>query len=69
MDILTEARCTRGAEIVRSLGLRVTVADAGYYLDEHWDGKGAPWMAVGEEISLLSHILCAEPYSLPRTGE
>jgi HD-GYP domain-containing protein (c-di-GMP phosphodiesterase class II) len=58
MDILSEARCTRGAEIARSLGLSAAAAEAIYHLDEHWDGLGAIAGLRGSAIPLLSRILC-----------
>ena len=58
MDVLTEARCTRGAHIAKSLGLPPETAAAIYHLDEHWDGQGAPHHAAGTSIPLLSRILC-----------
>ncbi len=58
MDVLTEARCTRGAEIARLLGLSPDVAAAIYALDEHWDGQGAPYHRKGNEIPLLARIAC-----------
>jgi HD-GYP domain-containing protein (c-di-GMP phosphodiesterase class II) len=58
MDALTEARCTRGADIARTLGLSKQTVDAIYHLDEHWDGQGAPHGRRGEEIPLLGRIAC-----------
>lgn len=58
MDVLTEARCTRGAEIAQLLGLSPAVSEAIYSLDEHWDGQGAPYHRTGEEIPLLARIAC-----------
>ena len=58
MNEVTEARCTRGAEIARMLGFDAEVADAVKYLDEHWDGKGAPYGLKGYDIPLLAQILC-----------
>ena len=58
MSDVTEARCTRGAEIARKLGFGAEVADAVRFLDEHWDGKGAPYDKRGEEIPLLARIIC-----------
>lgn len=58
MDVLTEARCTRGAEIAQLLGLSPAVAEAIYSLDEHWDGQGAPYHRKGDEIPLLARIAC-----------
>lgn len=56
MDALTEARCTRGAEIANLLGLDPRVAAAIHSLDEHWDGGGAPYNRKGSEIPLLGRI-------------
>jgi putative nucleotidyltransferase with HDIG domain len=51
------ARCERGAEIARKLGLGEPVAEAIRCLDEHWDGGGYPDGRKGEEIPLLARIL------------
>jgi len=58
MNDVTEARCTRGAAIAKMLSFRQTVADAVFYLDEHWDGRGAPSKVAGENIPILSRIIC-----------
>ncbi|MBX3117601.1 MAG: HD domain-containing protein [Fimbriimonadaceae bacterium] len=58
MNAMTEARCTRGAAIANMLSLNPAVADAILYLDEHWDGKGAPYQLAGDKIPILSRILC-----------
>lgn len=58
MDEVTEARCTRGAEIARELGFPEEVARAIHDLDEHWDGKGSPAKKRGEEIPLEARLLC-----------
>jgi len=58
MDALTEARCTRGAQVATDLGLGPRVASAIYHLDEHWDGQGAPHQTKGNDIPLLSRIAC-----------
>jgi HD-GYP domain-containing protein (c-di-GMP phosphodiesterase class II) len=55
---LMQARCDRGAEIVRMIGLPEGVADAIRGLDEHWDGRGQPVGLAGPEIPLLGRILC-----------
>jgi HD-GYP domain-containing protein (c-di-GMP phosphodiesterase class II) len=55
---LMQARCDRGAEIVRMIGLSDGVADAIRALDEHWDGRGQPVGLAGAEIPLLGRILC-----------
>jgi HD-GYP domain-containing protein (c-di-GMP phosphodiesterase class II) len=52
------ARCERGAEIARMVGLSERTADAIRALDEHWDGRGQPRGLAGEEIPLLGRILC-----------
>ena len=39
---IVEARCDRGASIVRALGCPDAAAEAVYQLDEHWNGKGNP---------------------------
>lgn len=58
MNEVTEARCTRGAAIAARLGFGLDVADAVLYLDEHWDGRGAPYGKRGDEIPLMAQILC-----------
>jgi putative nucleotidyltransferase with HDIG domain len=58
MREVTEARCTRGAEIAKMLGFDETVSMAVRDLDEHWDGRGAPRGLVGEAVSLPARILC-----------
>jgi HD-GYP domain-containing protein (c-di-GMP phosphodiesterase class II) len=55
---LMQARCDRGAEIARMIGLPAGVADAIRALDEHWDGRGQPTGLAGAEIPLLGRILC-----------
>jgi HD-GYP domain-containing protein (c-di-GMP phosphodiesterase class II) len=52
------ARCERGAEIARMIGLPERAADAIRALDEHWDGRGQPRGLAGAEIPLLGRILC-----------
>lgn len=54
---LVQLRCTRGAQIVRSLGWSGDVPEAVLNLDEHWDGSGHPQGARGDEIPLMSRIL------------
>jgi putative nucleotidyltransferase with HDIG domain len=51
-------RCERGADIVRKIGLSSGCADAIYSLDEHWNGTGYPERSRGEEIPILSRVLC-----------
>jgi HD-GYP domain-containing protein (c-di-GMP phosphodiesterase class II) len=55
---LMRARCERGAEIARLIGLGGGTADAIRALDEHWDGRGQPEGLRGEEIPLGGRILC-----------
>jgi len=55
---LMQARCERGAEIARMIGLSDRTAEAIRTLDEHWDGHGQPRWLVGEQIPLLGRILC-----------
>src|SRR6201999_1856910 len=52
------ARCARGAEIARMIGLSAGTAEAIRTLDEHWDGHGQPRWLIGEQIPLLGRILC-----------
>lgn len=59
MKEVTAARCNRGADIARKLGLGDRSASAIQCLDEHWDGKGAPVGISGQEIPLESLILGA----------
>jgi putative nucleotidyltransferase with HDIG domain len=55
---LTALRCERGADVARKVGMDDETADAIRALDEHWDGRGYPEGAEGEEIPLLGRILC-----------
>ena len=55
---LMRARCDRGAEIARLLGLSDATAEAIRALDEHRDGRGQPRGLRGEEIPLAGRILC-----------
>ena len=55
---LMRARCERGAEIARLLGLSPATAEAIRTLDEHWDGGGQPEGLRGAQIPLLGRILC-----------
>ena len=57
-DQLMQARCTRGAQIALGLGLGQETADTIKYLDEHWDGHGAPHHLQGEAIPLSARIAC-----------
>jgi putative nucleotidyltransferase with HDIG domain len=51
------ARCERGAEIARKIGMSKGVAQGIHQLDEHWNGAGYPEHRKGEEISLLARIM------------
>lgn len=53
---LIVARCTRGADIARSLRFSDAVSSGIYHLDEHWDGSGRPDALRGDEIPLASRI-------------
>jgi HD-GYP domain-containing protein (c-di-GMP phosphodiesterase class II) len=55
---LMRARCERGAEIARLIGLGPGTADAIRTLDEHWDGRGQPEGLRGDAIPLGGRILC-----------
>jgi HD-GYP domain-containing protein (c-di-GMP phosphodiesterase class II) len=55
---LIELRCDRGAQIVRKLGLGNEVAMGVRHLDEHWDGYGYPSGLKGEEIPIISRLIC-----------
>jgi HD-GYP domain-containing protein (c-di-GMP phosphodiesterase class II) len=55
---LMQARCDRGAEIARMVGLSDRTAEAIRALDEHWDGRGQPKGLRAEQIPLLGRILC-----------
>ncbi len=55
---LMQARCDRGAEIARMIGLSEGTAQAIRTLDEHWDGRGQPLELRGDEIPLLGRIVC-----------
>ncbi len=59
MNEVTAARCNRGADIARKLGMGDAVADAIQHLDEHWDGKGAPLGMAGYDIPIHSLIIGA----------
>jgi HD-GYP domain-containing protein (c-di-GMP phosphodiesterase class II) len=51
------ARCERGAEIARKIGLNQASAEAIRGLDEHWSGAGYPEHRKGQEIPILSRIM------------
>ncbi|GAA4024936.1 3'3'-cGAMP-specific phosphodiesterase [Sphingomonas swuensis] len=50
------SRCTRGADIARTLRFSDAVCDGIYHLDEHWDGSGRPERRQSEAIPLFSRI-------------
>ncbi|TCD06945.1 HD domain-containing protein [Erythrobacteraceae bacterium CFH 75059] len=50
------ARCTRGAEIARSLRRDEAVAQGIYHLDEHWNGTGRPDGLTGQAIPLGARL-------------
>ena len=50
------SRCTRGAEIARSLRFCDAVCDGIYRLDEHWDGSGRPGRLKGAAIPRFAQI-------------
>ena len=50
------ARCTRGADIARSLRFSDAVCQGIYRLDEHWDGSGRPGRLQGQAVPLLARI-------------
>ena len=53
---LIVSRCTRGADIARSLRFPEAVCDGIYRLDEHWDGSGRPGQLKGRAIPLYARI-------------
>ena len=53
---LIVSRCTRGADIARSLRFSDAVCDGIYRLDEHWDGSGRPGRLAGNRIPLYARI-------------
>jgi response regulator RpfG family c-di-GMP phosphodiesterase len=56
------ARCTRGADIARTLRRTEDVAQGIYHLDEHWDGSGRPdgltgaAIPIGSRLALLAQV-------------
>jgi HD-GYP domain-containing protein (c-di-GMP phosphodiesterase class II) len=54
---IVEARCDRGASIVRALGCPEDAVDAVFQLDEHWNGRGNPHRLEGEAIAPLARIV------------
>lgn len=57
-DQIMESRCARGAEIALSLGLGEAAAECIRFLDEHWDGQGAPHHLQGDQIPILARVAC-----------
>lgn len=53
---LIVSRCTRGADIARTLRFDEAVCEGIYHLDEHWDGAGRPGRLRGDAIPLYSRI-------------
>jgi HD-GYP domain-containing protein (c-di-GMP phosphodiesterase class II) len=53
---LIVSRCTRGADIAKTLRFSDAVCDGIYRLDEHWDGSGRPGRLRGNGIPLFSRI-------------
>jgi putative nucleotidyltransferase with HDIG domain len=54
---LIGARCERGAEIARNIGLSENVAQAIRALDEHWNGNGYSEGRSGTDIPILAQIM------------
>ena len=50
------SRCTRGADIARTLRFSPSVCEGIYRLDEHWDGSGRPGRLSGDAIPLTAQI-------------
>jgi HD-GYP domain-containing protein (c-di-GMP phosphodiesterase class II) len=50
------SRCTRGADIARSLRFSDSVCEGIYRLDEHWDGSGRPGRMKGAAIPRFAQI-------------
>ena len=51
-----DTRCTKGADIARTLRFSEDVASGIASLDEHWDGSGLPHGLAGDAIPLISRI-------------
>lgn len=56
VDELIMSRCTRGADIARTLRFPEEVCSGIYSLDEHWDGSGRPSRLRGDAIPIFSRI-------------
>ena len=56
MAAIMATRCTRGADIARTLRFSEDVAGAIAHLDEHWDGSGLPRGLAGEAIRIGGRI-------------
>lgn len=56
VDEMIASRCTRGADIARTLRFSEAVQRGIYHLDEHWDGSGRPGHLSKEGIPLFSRI-------------
>ncbi|MDP9159880.1 MAG: HD domain-containing protein [Acidobacteriota bacterium] len=54
---LIGARCERGAEIARKIGLSENAAQAIHALDEHWNGGGYSEGRKGKDIPQLARIM------------
>ena len=55
-------RCSRGASIMRKLGMDELAAEAVRCAEERWDGGGIPDRLRGEEIPLLARICAVARY-------
>ena len=55
-DEMILSRCTRGADIARTLRFSEAVCEGIYRLDEHWDGSGRPGRLRGNAIPLFARI-------------
>jgi HD-GYP domain-containing protein (c-di-GMP phosphodiesterase class II) len=57
MRAVTEARCARGSFIAQELDLGPVVSGSILFLDEHWDGHGAPYGVGSHDIPLVARIV------------
>lgn len=55
-DEMILSRCTRGADIARTLRFSEKVCDSIFHLDEHWDGSGRPGRLCRDTIPLFARI-------------